>query len=133
LKEENMQKRKLVSIILFVMVLFPVFIYPEDAELNVASVMRKILGEVRDINKAFEAGDYYTTAVHLMELAKHFKSLEAVTPSKGEKAEWNRIHNDIIKEAFIAIGACAREDGEATSASLKKISTLQNEGHKLFR
>ena len=118
--------------VLFIVIL-PVLSFSEDQDLNVARIMRKIQVEVRSINTSLDDNDYYIAATHFMELAGLFKTLEQVTPEKGSKEEWDRIHNDIIKESFLAIGACALEDDDAISEHLSKIFSLQKRGHMLFR
>jgi len=128
-----MHIKRIIGLIVLFIVVYPVISFSEDQNLSVSAAMRKIQDEVRNINKAFKNSDYFTTATHFMELAKWFKSLDSVDPGKGTKAEWDRIHEEIIKEFFIAIGACAVEDDEIISASLKKIMALQKEGHGLFR
>ena len=128
-----MQIKKTIGFIVLFIIVLAVLSFADEQDLSVAARMRKIQGEVRNIDKALKDSDYYTTATHFMELAKWFKSLESVDPGKGTKTEWDRIHREIIKESFIAIGACALGDDEAISESLKKIMTLRKEGHTLFR
>ena len=99
----------------------------------VVAVMRgsvKLLGE---INTAAGAEDFYTSAVKLMELAESFKTLEQTPPPRGSRAEWNRIHNELIQAAFRGIGACGEEDGKALQAEISTIMALNKEGHGKFK
>ena len=99
----------------------------------VVTVMRgsiKLLGE---INTAAKAEDFYTSAVKLMELAQSFKTLEQTPPPRGSRAEWNRIHNELIQAAFRGIGACGEKDGKVLQAEISKIMALNKEGHGKFQ
>jgi hypothetical protein len=68
-----------------------------------------------------------------MTIARNMKSLETVTPLKGKKAEWDSIHNDLIKAAFRGIGACADENKEKVTAAVGEIGALVKKGHTIFR
>ena len=85
------------------------------------------------IKKASEDGDFFTAAEKLMEIAKAIKSLDAVTPKKGTKEEWDRIHGDLINAAFRGIGACGEEDSEKLNAAMGEIGAFIKEGHGIFR
>ena len=129
--------KRQVAVVLFAavaaLVMFAGFAYAEYDKDFVVGVMRAngtLLGEV---NKAVGAGDYYTAAEKFMSIAQSMKSLEDVTPLKGKKAEWDSIHNDLIKAAFRGIGACADENKGKVTAAVGEIGALINKGHTLFK
>ena len=99
----------------------------------VVSVMRNSYQLIGEINTAANANDYYTTAVKLMELAEGFKTLEQTPPPRGSRAEWNRIHDELIQAAFRGIGACGDRDSKALQAEISKIMALNQEGHGKFQ
>jgi hypothetical protein len=68
-----------------------------------------------------------------MQIAQEMKSLDAVTPKTGEKAEWDRIHGDLIKTAFKGIGACGEEDADKVQMYVGEIGALIKEGHNVFQ
>ena len=104
--------------------------YNRDA---VVSVMRDNVRLLGEISTALNAGDFYTTAVKLMELAEGMKTLEQTPPPSGSRAEWNRINDELIAAAFRGIGACGEEDAKKVQAEIANIVRLRNEGHRSFR
>lgn len=86
-----------------------------------------------DISYTLQEEEYFATAKNLMELAKIFKSLETTIPAKGAKHEWDVIHDDLIKAAFKAIGACAEEDGETVGQYMEQITEFMEKGHNIFK
>ena len=84
------------------------------------------------IKKAMKNGDFFTVAENLMQVAQSMKSLDAVTPKNGKKAEWDGIHGDLIKAAFKGIGACGEEDIDKLQMHIGEIGALIKEGHKIF-
>jgi len=99
----------------------------------VVSVMRNNVRLLGEVNAALNAGDFYTTALKLMELAEGMKTLEKTPPPSGSRAEWNRIYNELIAAAFRGIGACGEEDAQKVQAEIANIIALRNEGHRRFR
>jgi hypothetical protein len=85
------------------------------------------------IKAAMENQDYFATAEALMAVAVATKPMLEQDPPKGSKAEWDRIHSEIIEAAFRGIGACADENMDAVGAQVGKIGSLIGEGHNLFR
>jgi hypothetical protein len=109
------------------------FAYAEYDKDFVVGVMRSNGALMGELNKAIGEGDYYTAAEKFMSIAQNMKSLEDVTPLKGKKAEWDSIHNDIIKAAFRGIGACADENKQKATAAVNEIGALTKKGHTLFK
>ena len=99
----------------------------------VVSVMRNSYKLIGEINTAANENDYYTTAVKLMELAEDFKTLEQTPPPRGSRAEWDRIHNELIQAAFRGIGACGERDSKALQGEISTIMALNKEGHDKFK
>ena len=99
----------------------------------VVSVMRDSYTLIGEINSAAAAEDFYSAGVKLMQLAEAFKSLEQTPPPRGSRAEWDRIHNELIDAAFRAIGACGKRDGGAVQTEMSKIMALNGEGHGKFK
>jgi hypothetical protein len=104
--------------------------YNRDA---VVAVMRASASLIGEINTAANNRDFYVSATKLMELARGFKSLDALDPPKGSKAEWDRIHDELVDAAFRAIGACGERDPDKLKAELATIMALNKEGHSKFR
>lgn len=100
---------------------------------TVQQAMQMNMTLMGDLNQAVEAKDYFTAAEKLMEIAKVFKSLDEITPPKATKADWNRIHGELIKAAFRGIGACGEENAEKLTAAIAEVSKYQAEGHQMFR
>jgi hypothetical protein len=99
----------------------------------VVSLMRSNGAAFGALNAAVESGDYFTAAEKLMELAKSSKKLQTVTPPRGSKKQWDRIHTDLIKAAFRGIGAAGEEDSKKLSEAVNEIGALVKEGHSTFR
>ena len=100
---------------------------------EVVNAMRTSAGLVQEISNASGSRDFYTAAVKLMELAQAHRGLTALAPPKGSKAEWDRIHNDLVAAAFRAIGACGEQDAAKLQAEMGRIFALSKEGHDKFR
>jgi hypothetical protein len=104
--------------------------YNRDAVVSVMRSSYKLIGE---INTAAGENDFFATAVKLMELAEAFKTLEQTPPPRGSRAEWDRIHNELIQAAFRGIGACGERDSKALRAEISTIMALNQEGHSKFK
>ena len=109
------------------------FAYAEYDKDLVVGVMRANGALMGELNKAIGEGDYYTAAEKFMSIAQKMKSLEDVTPLKGKKAEWDSIHNDLIKAAFRGIGACGDENKQKATAAVNEINALIKKGHAMFK
>jgi hypothetical protein len=118
--------------LLFLVVLVPTLSAQYNKEL-VVQKMRSNGALVGQINAAVGAGDFYTSALRLMDLAVNFKALEATDPPKGGKAEWDRINGDAVRAAFRGIGACGAQNLEQLKAEVGAILALMKEGHTKFR
>jgi hypothetical protein len=128
-----MKKRFYILVAVVALLLITPQVFAQYNRNAVVAVMRgnvKLLGEVND---ALNAGDFYTTAVKLMELAEGMKSIEQTPPPGGSKAEWTRIYNDLIAAAFRGIGACGEEDAQQVQAEIANIIALRNKGHRTFK
>jgi hypothetical protein len=128
-----MKKRSywIIAVVVFLLITPQLFAqYNRDA---VVSVMRNSYRLIGEINAAAGANDFYNAAVKLMELAEDFKTLEQTPPPRGSRAEWNRIHNELIEAAFRGIGACGERDSKALQAEISKIMAYNQEGHSKFK
>ena len=128
-----MKKRFYIVVAVLVLLLVTPQLFAQYNRNAVVSVMRnnvKLLGEV---NAALNAGDFYATALKLMELAEGMKTLEQNPPPKGSRAEWNRINNELIAAAFRGIGACGEEDAQKVQAEVANMIALRNAGHGQFK
>ena len=125
------------SIALSLALLFLVVLVPTlSAQYNKDLVVQKMRSNgalVGQITTAVGAGDFYTSAERLMDLAANFKALEATNPPKGSKAEWDRINGEAVRAAFRGVGACGAENLEQLKAEVGAILTLMKEGHAKFR
>ena len=118
--------------LLFLVVLVPTLSAQYNKDL-VVQKMRSNGALVGQINTAVGAGDFYTSAERLMDLAANFKALEATNPPKGSKAEWDRINGEAVRAAFRGVGACGAENLEQLKAEVGAILALMKEGHAKFR
>jgi len=128
-----MKKRFYIVVAVLVLLLVTPQLFAQYNRNAVVSVMRNNVRLLGEVNAALSAGDFYTTALKLMELAEGMKTLEQTPPPGGSKAEWNRIYNELIAAAFRGIGACGEEDTQKVKAEIANIVALQNEGHRRFR
>jgi hypothetical protein len=118
--------------LIFLVVLVPTLSAQYNKEL-VVQKMRSNASLLGPLNAAVSSNDFYTAALRLMDLAQNFKALEAIDPPKGSKAEWDRIHADLIRAAFRGIGACGDQNLEQLKAEVAAIMALNKEGHAKFR
>jgi hypothetical protein len=128
-----MKKRAVITLCVVVSMVFATQIFAEYDKDMVVKVMQANGAAMGAIKEATEASEFFTVAEKLMEIAKNMKSLEAVTPEKGSKEEWDRNHDDLIKAAFKGIGACGEEDVESLNMYVGEIGALIKEGHGMFR
>ncbi len=97
------------------------------------ATMKQVAGNLQELQKKAAAKDYFGTAEKFMDIAKTFKALDKVTPPKGAKAEWDRIHGNMIKAAFKGIGACGAGNDAGIKAAVDELVRYRNEGHKIFK
>ena len=128
-----MKKHYVITLLAVVFVLVATQGFAEYDKEMVVKVMKANGASMGAIKKASADGDFFTAAEKLMEIAKAMKSLDAVTPKKGAKEEWDKIHGDLIKAAFRGIGACGEEDSEKLNAAMGEIGALIKEGHGIFK
>jgi hypothetical protein len=128
-----MKKRYVITLCVVVSMLFATQIFAEYDKEMVKKVMQANGAAMGEIKKASEEGDFFTAAEKLMEIAKGMKSLEAFTPEKGSKEEWDKNHQTLIKAALKGIGACGEEDVEKLNRYVGEIGALIKEGHSMFR
>ncbi len=128
-----MKKKFYILAAVLIMLLITPHVFAQYNRDAVVSVMRNNIRLLGEINAALNAGNFYTTAVKLMELAEGMKTLEQTPPPSGSRAEWNRIHNELIAAAFRGIGACGEEDAQKVQAEISNIVAFQSEGHRRFR
>jgi len=122
----------LAAALLFLVVLVPTLSAQYNKDL-VVKTMRSNVSLLGPLNAAVNSSDFYTAALRLMDLAQNFKALEDVDPPKGSKAEWNRIHADLIRAAFRGVGACGDQDLPGLKAEVAAIMALNKEGHDKFK
>jgi hypothetical protein len=129
-----MKKRiiAMVAALLFLVVLVPTLSAQYNKEL-VVQKMRSNGPLVGQLNAAVGAGDFYTSALRLMDLAQNFKALEATDPPKGSKAEWDRINGEVVRAAFRGVGACGAQNLEQLKAEVAAILGFMRDGHAKFR
>jgi hypothetical protein len=129
-------KKQYIVVMLSLMILtvFALQAFAQDYDKDMVREVMKANGKAMGaINEALDADDFFMAATKLMEVAQSMKSLDAVTPPKGSKEEWDGIHGDLVKAAFKGIGACGEEDADKVKQYLGEIGALIKEGHKAFR
>jgi hypothetical protein len=128
-----MTKRIIVVVVVMVSLLFLTQVATAAYDSAQAkAVMKQVIQNFKELNAKATAKDYYGAAEKFMDIAKIFKSLEAVTPPKGKKAEWDRIHGGLIKAAFKGIGACGAQDDAGIKQAIGEMVKFRDEGHKMF-
>jgi cytochrome c556 len=134
LGEETFVKRKIIMISAILLALFVASVgvagYNRDV---VVAAMHSNAQNLGTVKKSLEGGDYFATAQALMAIAVTEHSLLQQDPPKGSKAEWDRIHGEVLKAALRGIGACAEEDMNAVNSHVGTIGSLIKEGHSTFR
>jgi len=118
--------------LLFLVVWVPTLFAQYNQDL-VVQKMRSNGALVGQLNTAVGAGDFYASALRLVDLAQNFKALEGIDPPKGSKAEWDRIQADVIRAAFRGVGACGEQNLEQLKAEVGAILALMKEGHGKFK
>jgi hypothetical protein len=104
--------------------------YNRDVVVNAMRTNGALMGELKS---AVAEKNYFDAAEALMGIAQSEKILLSQAPPKGSKAEWDRIHNEIIKAAFRGIGVCGEEDIEQLNMYIVEIGALIKQGHVTFR
>jgi hypothetical protein len=104
--------------------------YDKEAVVKVMRANGAFMGEIK---QAAANADYFAAAEALMGIARGMKSLDAITPGMGSKAEWDRIHGAIIVAAFRGIGACGDRDRDTLNKHVGEIGALIKKGHDMFR
>jgi len=125
-------KRSIALALLFLVVLVPTLSAQYNKDL-VVQKMRSNGALVGQLNTAVGGGDFYTSALRLMDLAQNFKALEATNPPKGSKTEWERVNGEVVKAAFRGIGACGNQNQAQLKAEVAAIMGLMKEGHEKFK
>ena len=128
-----MQKRWIMMLCVVVLLLVSAQAFAEYDKDLVVKAMRANVANLGDVKKAAQEGNFFTAAEKLMEIAKTVKSLDAFTPPKGTKEDWDKIHDDLIKAVFKAIGVCGEEDAKKLTTYLDEIGALMKQGHSMFR
>jgi hypothetical protein len=127
-------KRKIIVLTVAVAVLFvSVQLFADYDREAVVSAMRTNGAMMGALKTAVAEEDYFAAAEAFMGIAQTTRPLLSLNPPKGSKAEWDRIHRDVIKAAFRGIGACAEEDMEEVGKHFGEIGALVGEGHGTFR
>ena len=128
-----MQKRWIMMLCVVVLLLVSAQTFAEYNKDMAVKAMQANAANLGDIKKAAGDKDFFTVAEKLMEIAKTFKSLDALTPPKGTKEDWDKIHDDLIKATFKGIGICGEEDKQKLNTAIEEIGALIKQGHSMFR
>ncbi len=96
-------------------------------------VMRQNIQNMRGLRTAIGTENYLAAAKAFAGLAQGSRALLEIDPPKGNKAEWDRIHNALVDAALEGVVAAADEDKDAVRAAQGKIGALNKEGHATFR
>ena len=128
-----MKKKYVMTLCVIVLALFATQVFAEYDKEMVVKAMKANGANMKAVNQAAKDGDFFTAAEKLMEIAIAMKSLDAVTPNKGSKEQWDTIHGNLINAAFRGIGACGEEDSEKLNAAIGEIGAFIKEGHGIFR
>lgn len=132
---KNMPYRLLIIVMLFsLFIAVPTFTHGGEVhDADVAKVMDVIKIDIQHAMDALKTEDYFTTATHLMSVARAFKVLEDAELTKGSKEEWDAMHEKVINEAFKAIGACANQNNEQIEVHIAEMFKFMVQGHEIFK
>ena len=129
-------KRKsfVVLVLLLVGGLLPVLAQsmPYDSA-KVREVMQTNLAQLRALGPALQADNFQAAGAAFLQLAQDSQSLMAMSPPKGDKAEWERINGALVRAALEGAMACLDENKEAANAAMNDIVAQRNAGHATFR
>ncbi len=129
-----MKKRYVVMLSVVVLALFSMQALAQDYDKDaVVKIMRANGAAMKVVTDALAAEDFFTAATKLMEIAQNMIALDAFTPVKGSKEEWDKNHHDLAKAAFKGIGACGEEDAEKVKMYFGEVGALLKEGHGMFK
>lgn len=128
-----MKKFMLVALSFVVIGVFAAHVFAQYDKAAVVKAMQESRAALGDVTKAAKDNNFFVAAERLMDIAKSFKGLDAVTPNKGKKEDWDRIHGALIKSAFKGIGACGEEDVEKLNAAVAELGGFMKDGHGMFR
>lgn len=128
-----MKKNCVIVLSLVLVMLFATQVFAEYDKDMAVKVMQANGASMGAIKQALKDNDFFAAAEKLMDIAKNMKSLDALTPPKGSKEDWDKIHGDLIKAAFKGIGACGEEDSEKLNMYIGEIGKLIKEGHGMFK
>ena len=106
--------------------------FAEYDQALVSKAMGSNMANLLAVKKAAREGNFFLAAEKLMEIAKTIKSLDAVTPLKGAKKDWDRMHKTVIQTIFKTIELCGEEDAKKLNTYLNEIDTLIQRGHGMF-
>lgn len=128
-----MKKVVMVALSLVLVGMFAAQVFAQYDKALVVKAMQDSRAALGEVTKAAKENNFFAAAEKLMDIAKNFKGLDAVTPTKGKKEDWDRIHSALIKSTFKGIGACGEEDVEKLNAAVAELGGFMKEGHGMFR
>ncbi len=128
-------KKKSIGLILVTAMVFFVggTLYAEYNRAKVVEVMHNNVVFLNNLKSAVSAKDYYSAAVALMGMAEGSYAIKDYVPPQGSSEEWKTIHEEIIRVAFIGIGACGRKDIDGVRGALNSILSLKGKGHRAYK
>ena len=104
--------------------------YNREVVVDAMSTNGALMGKLKT---ALAENNHFDAAEALMGIAQAEKTLISQVPPKGSKAEWDRIHNEIISAAFKGIGAIGDKDMDKVNVHVGEIGALIQQGHTTFR
>lgn len=128
-----MKRLILLILSLFLISSIPLFGHSDnDHDEPVYKTMQRIMVTMNRLKRAAKDRDFQIAKVELDKIAKDFKALDKITPRRGNKSEWDSIHEEIIKLAREGQRHCNRKDINGLNRVIKRIEEQQVKGHRKF-
>lgn len=100
---------------------------------EVVRVMRQNQVQLREAERAVDKGDFFATASAFYTIAEGMNGIKRFTPTKGNKAAWDKTMEAIVTAAFRGIGACAEKDAAGVKRQIAALQALERSGHSEHR
>ena len=128
-----MKRKSLLIVLVMLMVFAAGQVFAEYNREVVVDAMRTNGALMGKLKTALAENHHFDAAEALRGIAQAEKTLISQVPPKGSKAEWDRIHNEIISAAFKGIGAIGDKDMDKVNVHVGEIGALIQQGHTTFR
>ena len=127
-----MHKRVLLFIALLVAVSSIGFTEPYDGEF-VREVMQNNLAEIQALGSLIEDKEYFEIAASFFSIAEGMVEIIQMDPPRGAEEDWQDTIDEVIRVAFLGVGACAVEYDAGILDAFASLRELSQVGHMAHR